>query len=165
MTNFVYLVTITDMDEQEQQLVFTDKKLALETLDKAVARMKTLHPELTSRQLEYEDSKCVFLVEEDDLYDDDIIMEMHTVPIMSEIYPQVSTDYCDEEKGYQMVDAWPTTDENDENGRTVAMIDIHDRIVTYKDEDGLQGENCVNVFNAIEDWILDNNLQNPEEYV
>lgn len=161
MSKKIYLLTLTTMaDQPNRQLAFTDKALATETYDKAVARMKAYNPELITRRDENDGHICTYFYEKGE-FCQDIIMNMDEIPVMSEVYKQVSTDYYDESEDTQYVDAWPTADENDENGRSVALIEPNDKIVTFDGD--TYGENCVNVFNAIEDWALAEGLEEQKE--
>lgn len=161
-TKYIYLLHITTMADNNQQLAFTDKNLARETYDKAVERMKTLYPDLKTNVRSYNDSNITtYFTEKNGEACNEIVMTMLAIPLMRSIYPQVATDYFDDFENLQVVDAWPTTDEWDENGRSVATIDPNDKIVTYKDD--TEGENCINVFNAIEDLAMQWNIEEHDE--
>lgn len=161
-TKYIHLLHIITMADNHQQLAFTDKSLAHETYDKAVERMKTLYPDLKTNVRRYNDDNITtYFIEKNGEICGDIVMTMQAIPLMRSVYPQVATDYFDESENLQIVDAWPTTDEYDENGRSVATINPDDKIVTYKDD--TEGENCVNVFNAIEDLAMQWNIKERDE--
>lgn len=161
MSKTIYLLTLTTIaDQPNRQLAFTDKALALETYDKAVERMKACNSDFTTIRKENGNEIRTYFYENGQLCQD-IVMNMDEIPVMTEIYPQVSTDYYNEDEELQYVDAWPTADENDENGRSVATIIPVDKTVVFKED--TKGANCVNVFNAIEDWALEETLEEQKE--
>lgn len=161
MSKMIYLLTLTTIaDQPNRQMAFTDKALAVETYNKAVERMKACNPYLTTSRTKTETQIRTYFYENGE-FCQDIVMNFDTIPVMSEIYPQVSTDYYNEDEDTQYVDAWPTADENDENGRSVALIEPNDKIVTFNED--TDSENCVNVFNAIEDWALAETLDEQKE--
>lgn len=163
-TKYIYLLHITTMADNNQQLAFTDKNLARETYDKAVERIKTLYPDLKTDVRKHNDSNITtYFTEKNGEVCNDIVMTMQAIPLMRVVYPQVATDYFDDWDNLQVVDAWPTTNEWDENGRSVATIDPDDKVVTYKDD--TEGENCINVFNAIEDLAMQWNIEEGNEIV
>ena len=152
MIKKVYILNLTPIADNNRTLAFTNEALAKETLRKAVLRMKSLYPKLTAIIREEDTDHPEYFFYENGQLCQDIVFHMTAVPMMSEIYPAVEATYFDEYENRQVVDAWPTTDDCDENGRSVALIDPDDKIVTYKE--GTDGENCVNVYNIIEDWAM-----------
>lgn len=156
MNKTIYILNLTPIADNNRVLAFTDKRLAEETMNKAVERMKALYPKLTTVKRGEE----IYFYEDGQLCQD-IVFRLQSVPLMSEIYPAVETTYFDEFENRQVVDAWPTTDEWDENGRSAATIEPNDKIVSYKED--THGENCVNVYNSIEDWALAERLGEEKE--
>lgn len=152
MIKKVYILNLTPIADNNRVLAFTSEALAKETLKKAVERMKTLYPKLTVSEYDKDTDHPEYFFYEDGQFCQDIVFRMTAVPMMSEIYPAVEATYFNEWENRQVVDAWPTTDDCDENGRSVALIDPDDKVVTYKE--GTDGENCVNVYNIIEDWAM-----------
>lgn len=152
-TKYIYILHISPMANGHKVLAFTDKELAYDTYNKAIDRFKALHPTCVMEGNTPNPDGNVTI--DFRWHDGRIIetMKIEVAPLMSEIYPQVATDYYDEWTDRQAVDAWPTTDECDENGRTVANVNPQNKTIEYTED--TRGENCINVFNAIEDLALE----------
>ena len=80
---------------------------------------------------------------------------MEKLNVKRTIFPQTDNTYEDE--GGFIIDAWPTADEWDENGRSVAKVDYDGRTEYLTDDEDKDkgGKNCLHVFNTIEETITE----------
>lgn len=153
-----YIISLGDSrTDRHEEFVVLSKEKAYNFFDNYKAMFKTRYKFISEDNFNELDRHFLTAYADEEHKHDIAYANIQARQIKSEVFPQTDNTYNDE--GLTYIDAWPSTDENDENGRSLATIDTDGQVEYLTDnETGKDkgGKSCLNVLTKIEETITQN---------
>lgn len=156
--NVGYVITYYDTKtERNEKFIVLGKQDAYDTFVNLKQQFVKRYPIIGYKGEDGKEQIMAYADETDKTNDQNRIAyaSMEKLDVKRTIFPQTANDYEDE--GGFIIDAWPSTDENDENGRSVVKVDYdgHTKYLTDNEDKDKGGRHCTNVFSKIEETITE----------
>lgn len=153
--NTAYLISFGDSKtHRHEEFIVLSKEEAFRFFNNYKTMIKARHEFVSEDNFNELDRHFVTAYAEAEHKNDIAYINIIATQVKSEVFPQTDNTYSDDDVTY--IDAWPSTDENDENGRSVATIGSDGKVEYLTDDETGEdkgGKSCLNVLTKIEETI------------